>query len=122
MLEVLWCDLEGLVRAFQFYVPQQLRVPHHEVLNVGCRCGLTNRVGYVNREEIARLNEAADGFQRNVVCVAEVGLLPIERLDCGIGSLPNRGRLGTNDRVLAIRLVPDGDNFDPIFDRQHACL
>ena len=82
--------------------------------------GLTDRVGHVDRVEVARGQEAIDGFEADVVGVDVVRLLPAERLHRGVGRGPHARRLGADDRVLAVRLVPDRDDLDALLGGQHA--
>ena len=57
-----------------------------------------------------------------MVGVAEVGQLPAERLDGGIRGLARRSGLGADDGVLAVRLVPHGNDLDAAVERLYAGL
>src|SRR5262249_52884958 len=61
-----------------------------------------------------------DGFEPDVVRVNVVGLLPAERLHRGVRGVPYAARLGADDRVLAVGLVPDRYHFDACFRREDA--
>src|SRR6202041_2133988 len=75
----------------------------------------------LDRIEIARGEKAFDGFRIDMVGVAEIGQLPVERLDRGIGSNADRARLRSDDGVLAIRLIPDRDYLDSVFEGLYTC-
>ncbi len=57
-----------------------------------------------------------------MVGVAEVRQLPIKRLDGGIGGSARGGGLGADDRMLAVRFVPYGYNFDTAIQSHNAGL
>ena len=83
-----------------------------EAIDLRCWRWFVDKIGYVDGIEIAGAEEAANGLQVNVVGVAIVRQLPIESLDGGIGGSARRGWFGADDGVLAIRLVPNRDDFD----------
>src|SRR5260221_11486039 len=85
-----------------------------ECVNFRCWSSLTDEVGNVEGEEIARGEEAIGGDGGDVVGVEEVGEGPVEGLDGGVGGLARGGGLGADDHVLAVGLVPDGDDFDTV--------
>jgi len=97
-------------------------VSPHEALDIAGRCRLPNKVSHVDGVEIAGVEETVDGFEGDVVGVAEVFQLPIERLDSGIGGLSYRRGFGADDLMLAVRLIPYWNDYDPIVESLHACL
>ena len=88
----------------------QLRMAIQEGLHrLGGR-GLSDEVGDVDRVEVAVRQEAPHRFQADVIGIQEVRGLPAEGFHSRIGGGPGCGRLGADDGVLAVRLVPDGDH------------
>ena len=92
--------------------PDQLRMAVHEGFHVRRGGGLADGRGDVQRIEIAGIDEAIDGAQVDVIGIHVVGMFPAEFTDGRIGGGPHAGRFGTDDEVLAIRFVPDGDHGD----------
>ena len=84
--------------------------------------GLADGRGDVEGVEIAGLDEAADGAQVDVIGVHVVGMFPAQFADGGIGGSLHAAGFGTDDEVLAIRLVPDGDHGDTgLFGHDASC-
>ena len=84
--------------------------------------GLADVVGDVDGEEIAGREEAIDRGQGDVVGVAEVRVYPTKRLDRSIGGCARGGGLGADYAVLAVRLIPDGNDFFAGSFRKNACF
>ena len=61
--------------------------------------------------------KAVHRFEADMVGVHVVGLPPAEFLHGGVGRGARAGRFGADDEVLAIRLVPDGNDFDALLRR-----
>ena len=85
--QVLLSDLEGLVGSLKLNAPEQLRMPLAQSPRFRPPRGLADKVGHVDGVEVASIEKAVDGVQRDVVGVAEVGQLPAERLHRGVGGL-----------------------------------
>ena len=92
--------------------PDQLRMPAHEGFHVRRRGGLADGRGDVERVEIAGIDEAVHRAQVDVIGVHVVGMFPAQFTDGRIGGGPHAARFGSDDQVLAIRFVPDGDHGD----------
>ena len=92
--------------------PDQLRMPPHERFHVRRRGGLADGRGDVQRVEIAGVDEAVHGAQVDVIGVHVVGMFPAQFADGRIGGGPHAAGFGSDDQVLAIRFVPDGDHGD----------
>ena len=90
----------------------ELRVAVDEGLNRGGVGGLSDEVGNIDGEEVGDADETLDGLQADVVGVEEVGGGPAEALHGGVGRSAGAGRLGADDIVLAVGLVPDRDDLD----------
>ena len=70
-------------------------------------------LGHVQSEEIARFQERVDRLEIDVVGVDEVRAGPTASPHGAVGLAPDVGRAAADDRVLAVRLVPDGSNVTP---------
>ncbi|MEY3911676.1 MAG: hypothetical protein RLY37_1144, partial [Verrucomicrobiota bacterium] len=90
----------------------ELRVAIDEGLDRGGIGGLGDEVGDIDSKEVGDADETLDGLQADVVGVEEVGGGPAEGLHGGVGRGAGAGRLGADDVVLAVGLVPDRDDFD----------
>ena len=95
-------------------------MPVNERLHVRRRRRLGDGVGHVNREEIRRRDETIHGFEADMVGVHVVGFFPAERGHGVVGLGAEAGRLGADEGVFAVGLVPDGDEFRAEFRGQHA--
>jgi hypothetical protein len=100
-------NFELIVNAFELHTSQQFRMPLYKAIDVGVCGGLTNEIGDIDGVEVAGRKEAADGLQCDMVGVAKIGMLPIERFDCCVRSLPNRSWFRTDNSVFAIRFIPN---------------
>ena len=76
--------------------------------------GLANRVGHVNGEEIRIGHEAVHRFEPDVIGVQMIRLFPAEFLDRRVRRGAGDGRLGADDGVFAVGLVPDRNNLDAL--------
>ena len=90
----------------------ELRVAVDEGLDRGGVGGLGDEVGDVDGEEVGDADETLDGLQADVVGVEEVRGGPAEGLHGGVGRGAGAGRLGADDVVLAVGLVPDRHDLD----------
>jgi len=81
---------------------------------------LTNEIGDIDGVEIAVRQEAPHCFQADVIGIEEVRSRPAQGLHGGIGGGPGGRRLGTNDRVFSVGLVPDRNDFDTVFQSELA--
>ena len=90
----------------------ELRVAIDEGLDRGGIGGLCDEIGDIDGEEIGDADETLDGLQADVVGVEEVGGGPAEGLYGGVGRGAGAGRLGADDVVLAVGLVPDRHDLD----------
>ena len=71
---------------------------------------IIDEVGDVDCEEIARGDEAIDGFEADVIGVDEVGVLPAERFYCVIGFGADACGLAVDDEMFAVGFIPDGSD------------
>src|ERR1700683_2953728 len=78
----------------------------HKRIHIRGSGSLANLLSYIEREEVARRDEAVDRLERNVIGVEEVRLVPAQFLDGSIGSLARLAGLGADDGVLTVGLVP----------------
>jgi len=83
-----------------------------EGFDVSGRGGLADGRGDIEGIEIAGLDEAVDRAQIDVIGIHMVGMLPGKFPDGGIGGGFTLAGSETDDQVLAIRLIPDGDHGD----------
>ena len=90
----------------------ELGVAVDEGLHRGGIGRLGDEVGDVDGEEVGDADEALDGLQADVVGVEEVRSGPAERLHGGVGRGAGARRLGADDVVLAVGLVPDRHDLD----------
>ena len=90
----------------------ELRVAVDEGLDRGGVGRLGDEVGDVDGEEVGDADETVDGLQADVVGVKEVRGGPAEGLHGGVGRGAGAGRLGADDVVLAVGLVPDRHDLD----------
>ena len=77
---------------------------------------------HVERVEIAGVDEAVHRAEVDVVGIHVIGLRPAGLPHCLIGGGTHAGGFRTDDAVLAIRFVPDGDDGDAAVRRHHASL
>ena len=83
--------------------------------------GLSDGIRHVQSVEIAGGQEAVHGAQADVIGVHVVGLRPAQFGHRGVGRGAHAGGLRSDDVVLAVRLVPNGDDFRARAPRgQHA--
>ncbi len=68
------------------------------------------------------MQKAIDRGQVDVIGIDTVIGLPAERLHGVIRLLAQAVRLGADNLVLAVGLVPDGRNIDPCVPGVHDCL
>ena len=108
-------------RDFQRPVEARQRVPADQPLLAGDEAihAVAARIdadpiGHVEREEIARRQEGIDRFQADVVGVDEIRRGPAAGHYGGAGLGLHVGRATAGDRMLAVRLVPDGRDLDPL--------
>ena len=92
----------------------KLGVPGHERLHVGGGCRFADRVGDIDREKVARLEESVDRLEPDMVGIDEPGMRPLPRRH-GFRRRHTHARgLAPDKRMLAIRLVPHrGDDDAP---------
>ena len=90
----------------------EFRVAVDEGLHRGGIGGLGDEVGDVDGEEVGDADEALDGLQADVVGIEEVRSGPAEGLHGGVGRGAGARRLGSDDVVLAVGLVPDRHDLD----------
>ena len=93
----------------------ELRVAVDETLDRSRVGGLSNEVSDVDGEEVRDADETIDGLQADMVGIKEVGSGPTEGLYSGIRRRAGAGRLGADDVVLAVGLIPDRHDFDAEF-------
>jgi hypothetical protein len=99
-----------------------IAVPLHEAVYSGLLGPLADEVGNVDGVEIAGGDEALDGGEIDVLGVAEILFRPAKLFDSVVGGRASAGRFGTDDEVLAIGLVPDGNNIDASVGGLHTSL
>jgi len=90
----------------------EVAVAGEEGLDIGGGGGLADGLGDVEGEEVAGRQEAVHVREIDVVGVDAIGALPAEGRGGGVGLGAHAGRLGADDEVLAVALVPhrrDGD-------------
>jgi hypothetical protein len=85
----------------------ELRMPGEEGGDVGVGGQLADRVGHIDREKVARVEEPVDRLEADVVGVNEPWMRPLPRRDGGARRRPDAGRLAADEAVFAVRLVPD---------------
>ena len=90
----------------------EFRVAIDEGLHRGGVGRLGDEVSDVDGEEVGDADEALDGLQADVVGVEEIRSGPAERLHGGVGRGAGARRLGADDVVLAVGLVPDRHDLD----------
>ena len=92
----------------------QLRMAGHEGSDLRRRCRIADRVGDIDREEIARVEKPVDRLQADVVGIDKPRMAPaplFHRLGRG---RPDARRLATDEAVLAIRFIPYRSDEDPV--------
>src|ERR1035441_5173888 len=115
-------DGEGPLDAGDADGSQQFRMTLEERLGALLLSRLSDGRRYVERVEVAGVDEAVYGAQVNMIGVHVVGLLPA-RLPYGfIGGGAHAGGLRAHNGVLAIRFVPNWDYGDATGRRHHASL
>ena len=97
---------------WQRNIANEIVVSRHESVDGGLLCLFSNEVGDVDGIEIAGCDEALDSCEIDVVGIAEILFRPAQLFDCLVGCRACTGRFGTNDEMLAIGFVPDGDYID----------
>ena len=90
--------------------PDQLGMPIDKGSDHFGRHRLTDLVRDVDGEKIRIRQKTIDRFQANVIGIDVPAVLPSERLDRGLRRGAHTRRIGTNQGVLPIRFVPDGDD------------
>ncbi len=111
---------ERLVDAGHGDLADQFRMAREERLHGRIGSRLSDRLRHVQRVKIAGGQEAVHGAQADVIGVHVVGLLPAEFGDRRIGRGAHAIGLRSDDVMLSIRLVPDGDDFDAALRGEHA--
>jgi hypothetical protein len=101
---------------------QQFRVMIDKRLHAFGIGGFANRVGHVNREEIRRRDETIHGLEPDVVGVHVIRFFPTKRLHRRIRLGAQTGRFGADERVFAVRFVPDGYDVRAEFGGQDTCI
>ena len=86
-----------------------------EGFHVGGIGGFANVIGNVEGEEVTRSDEAIDGGEIDVIGVEEVFTFPAEIGNGLVGGVASGLRLGANDVVLAVGLVPGRADVDAEF-------
>ena len=86
-----------------------------EGFNVGGIGGFANVIGNVQGEEVTGSNETVDGAKVDVIGIEKVFAGPAEVGDCFVGSITGGLRLGADDFVLAVGLVPGWADVDAEF-------
>ncbi len=71
---------------------------------------LADKTGDIDGEKIARRDIAVHGFERNVIGVDVMWVLPMERVNCPIRGRAHGAGIGTDDGVLPVGLVPYRNN------------
>ena len=85
----------------------QLRMPVDKRLHRLGRRGLADGIRDIDREEIRVREEAIHRFQPDVIGIDVPAFLPAERRDRRLRGGEHARRLGADEGVLAVRLVPD---------------
>src|ERR1019366_5054127 len=115
-------DGERLADARDAHCPLEFRVALDESVDAVRLRRLADGRGYVERVEIAGIDEAVHGAQVDVIGVHVVGLLPARLPHRFIGGGAHAGGLRAHDAVLAIGFVPHGDYGDAAGRRHYASL
>ena len=115
LLDELAGDFERGINAFDVYRADEFGVLVDEGFDICGIGGLANVIGNVEGEEITGSDEAVDGGEVDVVGIEEVFTFPAEVGDGLVGSIAGGLRLGADDFVLAVRLVPSGADVDTEF-------
>lgn len=115
LLDELAGDFEGGVNAFDVYGADELGVVCDEGFDVGRVGGFADVVGDVEGEEVTRGDKAVDSGEVDVVSIKEVFTFPAEVGDGFVGGIAGGLRLGADDFVLAVGLVPGGADVDAEF-------
>src|ERR1019366_4389788 len=115
-------DGEGLIDAGDADGSQQFRMTIEERLEALLPGRLSVGRGYVERVEIAGVDEAVYGAQVNVIGVHVVGLVPAGLPHRFIGGSAHASGLRAHDAMLAIRFIPDRDHGNAAGRRHHASL
>ena len=87
-------------------------MPRNEFRDVGRRGGLPDGIRHIDGEKIGAFEKAADRLQADVVGIHMPSLRPSLRGDRSLGGIEDALRLGPDERVLPIRLVPDRHHLD----------
>ena len=101
--------------------PNQLRVRREERRNVLRLGRLADHVRHIQGKEVAGIEEALHRLQVDVVRVEKVRLAPAHLLHCHVRRGARLHRLGANDGVLAVRLVPHRNDLNARVSGLHAC-
>ena len=86
----------------------QLAVPRYEGRHKRVAGRLADAVGDVDREEVARIEEAIDRLQPDVVGIDKPRMGPVACRHGSRSRRPHARRLAADEAVLTVRLVPDG--------------
>src|ERR1035437_8469283 len=115
-------DGEGLGDAGDAHGSLEFRMTLDESLDAVRLGRLADGRGYVQRVEIACLDEAVHGTQVDVIGVHVVRLFPARLPHRLIGGGAHAGGLRAHDAMPAIGFVPDGDYGDAAGRSHHASL
>ena len=85
----------------------KFRMANHECRHVIRRRGFADRVGDIEGEKIGAGEEAIHRLEADVIRVHVPAIIPAERGDRGLSRIEHALRLGADERVLTVRLVPD---------------
>ena len=85
----------------------QLGMPVHKRLHVRGRRGLANGIRHVDREKIRVREKAIDRFEPDVIGIHMPAFRPAQRSHGGLRRSENARRFGADERVFAVRFVPD---------------
>src|ERR1017187_8764590 len=105
-------EREGFADARDAHGSQEFRMTSGESLDAIRLGRLADGRGYIERVEIAGLDEAIHGAEVDMIGVHVVRVFPARLPHRLFGGGAHAGGLRTHDAVLAIRLVPDGDYGD----------
>jgi len=112
-------DLEGIVDTVEPRRPKQAPVLLNEAVHSARVGRAADEIGDVQREEVARLDERVHVRQPDMVGIDKVRALPATRSDRLVRLPAHVGRLGADDAVLPVRLVPNGRDVQPLLGGLH---
>ncbi len=102
LAEDLGCDLKILGSAIKPDAAEQFAVPRYEGIDFRGRQSVADEVRYIDGVKVAGAEESSDRRKIDVVGIAIVSMLPTERRNRRVGSLPHGRGLGADDGMLAV--------------------